>query len=136
MEMGDYREAAGLLPALRALDSYVPALAELTRIEGQNSDEAGVQASVERIAALGVPQANLAAEDQVRLAVALAIGGKLDLARSVLERCLGQWDERTLRSFTAGTLSDLLSLCDHLGVAFPDPALRAFASELLPPSLR
>jgi hypothetical protein len=136
MEMGRYADAEGMEPALRALDSYLPALAELTRIEGQSSDAAGVQATVERIAALGTPPAGLAAEDQVRVAVALAIGGKLDLARSALERCLAQIDERTLRHLTAGTLSDLLSLCDHLGVAFPDPALRTLAAALVPPSMR
>jgi len=136
MEMGRYAEAEGLEPGLRALDSYLPALAELARIEGQSSDAAGAQATVERIAALGTSPAGLEAEDQVRVAVALAIGGKLDMARSVLERCLAQIDERTLRRLTAGTLSDLLSLCDHLGVAFPDPALRAMAAALLPPSLR
>jgi len=136
MEMGSYKEAARLQPALRALDSYIPALAELTRIEGQGSDAAGVQAAVERIVSLGTPPADLPAEDQVRVAVALAIGGRLDLARPVLDRCLGRMDERTLRRLTAGTLSDLLSLCDHLGAAFPDPALRALANGLLPPSLR
>jgi hypothetical protein len=136
MEMGRYAEAEGMETALRSLGSYLPALAVLARIEGQSSDAAGVQATVERIAAVGTPPAGLAAEDQVRVAVALAIGGKLDLARSVLERCLAQIDERTLRHLTAGTLSDLLSLCDHLGVSFSDPALRTRAAELLPPSMR
>jgi hypothetical protein len=136
MEMGLYDHAAELQPALRGLDSYFPALAELTRIEGQRSDADGVENTVARIEALGTPPSDLAAEDQVRLAVALAIGGRLDPARRVLERCLDRMDEKTLRQFTAGTLSDLLSLCDHLGVAIPDPALRSLAAELLPPRLR
>jgi hypothetical protein len=136
MEMGRYAEAEAMEPALRGLDSYLPALAVLARIQGQASDASGVQATVARIGALGTPQAGLAAEDQVRVAVALAIGGDFDMARSALQRCLAQIDEKSLRRLTSGTLSDLLSLCDHLGVAFPDPALRARANGLLPPSLR
>jgi hypothetical protein len=136
MEMGRFDEAAGLQPALRALDSYFPALAELARIEGQRSDAAGVERTMERIEALGTPPNDLAAEDQVRLAVALAIGGRLEPARHVLENCLARMDEKNLRRLTAGTLSDLLTLCDHLQVAFPDPAIRRLAAEMLPPRLR
>ena len=136
VETGRTEEAARLQPALRALETHLPALAELARIQGQRGDAAGLEATMERIAAMGSPPADLDSEDQVRLAVALAIGGKLDAARPVLERCLARMDERTLRRFTAGTLSDLLSLCDHIGVAFPDPALRSLAVGLLPPRLR
>ena len=136
MEMGRPEAAADLLPALRALGSSLPALAELVRIEGQRSDAAAVEIALERIAALGTPPAALAPDDQVRLVVALAIGGRLDAARRELERCLEGMDEHSLRRLTAGTLSDLLSSCEHLGVTFPDPALRALAAQLLPPKLR
>ena len=136
MEMGRPEAAADLLPALRALDSSFPALAELVRIEGQRSDAAGVEIAMERLAALGPPPEGLAADDQVRLVVALAIGGRLDAARRELERCLERMDERSLRHLTAGTLSDLVSSCDHLGVTFPDPSLRSLAAQLLPPKFR
>jgi hypothetical protein len=136
METGHPDTAARLLPALRSLNDYLPALAEAARIQGQSGDAAGVEVTMDRIAAIGTIPRNLASEDQVLLAVALAIGGRIDPARQVMENCLQQMDERTLRRLTAGTLSDLLSLCDHLGISFPDPSLRALALKLLPPRLR
>jgi len=136
VETGRLEEAVRLEPALRSLGSYLPALAELVRIDGERSDAAGVEAAMKRIEALGAPASDLPAEDRVRIAVALAIGGKLEPARRVLEACLKRMDERTLRGLSAGSLSDLLSLCDHLGVAFPNPALRGLAAEMLPPKLR
>jgi hypothetical protein len=136
MEMGHLDEAAHLQPDLRRLDSYLPALAELARIQGELGDEAGVESTIARIAALGAAPADLAAEDQVRLAVALVIGGRLDAARQMLERCVQRMDERTLRHLTAGTESDLVSSCTHLGVSFPDSALQRLSAELVPPDLR
>jgi hypothetical protein len=136
VETGHPDKAARLQPALRRLDSYLPALAELVRIEGELGDETGVETTLEQIAALGPPPANLPAEDQVRLAVALAIGDRLDTARLVLERCVQQMDEADLRRLTTGTLADLLSSCSHLGVSFSNPALQRLAAELLPPDRR
>ena len=136
IELGHPEAARLFQPALSALEHSLPALAVLARVQEERGDDAGVEATMRRIEAEPLPPAGLEPEDQVRLAVALTIGGRLAAARQVLERCTRQLDERTLRHLSAGTLFDLLALEGHFRIALPDPTLRALAAELLPPNLR
>lgn len=73
---------------------------------------------------------------RVSLAVVLARGKRLDLAREQVQRCLAEITEARLRSLTTSSLYHLLVLNKALGVEITDPQLRALALELLPVEVR
>lgn len=73
---------------------------------------------------------------RVSLAVVLARGKRLDLAREQVQRCLAEITEARLRSLTTNSLYHLLVLNKALGVEIADPGLRTLAMELLPAEVR
>ena len=73
---------------------------------------------------------------RVSLAVVLAIGGRTDLARAQVERCLRGIDSVQLRFLTEESLYHLLLLARRYGVTLGDPALHALSLKLLPDALR
>ncbi len=73
---------------------------------------------------------------RVSLAVVLARGKRLDLAREQVQRCLAEITEVRLRSLTTNSLYHLLVLNKTLGLEITDPRLRALAMELLPAEVR
>ena len=66
----------------------------------------------------------------------LAIGGRTDLARAQVERCLRGIDSVQLRFLTEESLYHLLLLARRYGVTLGDPALHALSLKLLPDALR
>ncbi len=73
---------------------------------------------------------------RVSLAVVLARGNRLDLAREQVQLCLAEISDLRLRSLTTQSLYHLLVLTKAVGAEIADPTLRALALELLPAALR
>lgn len=73
---------------------------------------------------------------RVSLAVVLARGKRLDLAREQMQRCLAGVTEDRLRFLTTDSLYHLLVLNKTLGLEIADPQLRALALDLLPAEVR
>jgi len=73
---------------------------------------------------------------RVSLAVVLARGKRLDLARDQVQRCLAEVTEDHLRSLSTNALYQLLVLGKTVGVEIADPRLRALAVDLLPAGVR
>jgi hypothetical protein len=72
----------------------------------------------------------------VSLAIVLARGKRMDLARVQVQRCLKEIDEARLRSLTTYSLFHLLGLGKAFGLAIADPRLRDLSLDLLPTDLR
>jgi hypothetical protein len=79
---------------------------------------------------------SLAWDRRVSLAVVLAQGGREDLAREQVRRCLEKFDAARLRSLTTASLYRLLVMSKTFGLELPDPQLRELAAKLLPVELR
>lgn len=75
-------------------------------------------------------------ERRINLAAVLVRGGREDLARPQLERCLQQIDEAKVRALTTRSLFRLLVLCKKYRLEIGNEALRKIALELLPPDTR
>ncbi|AOS43563.1 hypothetical protein Verru16b_00610 [Lacunisphaera limnophila] len=73
---------------------------------------------------------------RVSLALVLARGNQLPLARVQAERCLAEISEDHLRTLPTNVLYQLLYLNRSFGLEIADPRLRALALELLPAKLR
>ncbi len=73
---------------------------------------------------------------RVSLAVVLARGKQVDLARDQVRRCLAEVDEAKLRWLTTGSLYRLQVLCRAFDMAIADQRLRELALDLLPGDLR
>lgn len=73
---------------------------------------------------------------RVSLAVVLARGKRLDLAREQMQRCLAEISGARLRSLTTNSLYHLLVLNKALGLEIADPQLRELALDLLPAGVR
>lgn len=73
---------------------------------------------------------------RVSLAIVLAKGNRLDLARGEVEHCLADVNETRLRTLTTDSLYRLLVLNRALGFEIADPKLRALALDLVPTTLR
>ncbi len=73
---------------------------------------------------------------RVSLALVLATGGRMPLAKIQAERALYDMTEPDLRALPEATLFQFLALCKRLGLAIEDPELLALALSLLPPQLR
>ncbi|HEY4248561.1 MAG TPA: hypothetical protein VGM64_17190 [Lacunisphaera sp.] len=79
---------------------------------------------------------NLPWDRRVSLSVALALGGKMDLARAQVQRCLKEINAARIRSLTTGSLYRLQVLGKAYGLTIADPTLRDLAQNLLPAELR
>ena len=73
---------------------------------------------------------------RVSLAIMLARGKQMDLAREQVRRCLKEVDEAKLRWLSTGSLYRLQVLCKAYGLPIADQRLRELARDLLPPELR
>ena len=73
---------------------------------------------------------------RVSLAVVLARGKRLDLARDQVRRCVAEMTEARLRSLSTNTLYQLLVLSKTVGVEITNTRLKALAFELLPAEVR
>jgi hypothetical protein len=111
------------------------ALAELEKAAGDVDAQASAFAAVLSSVAGGLDR-SLAWDRRVSLAVVLAQGGREDLAREQVRRCLEKLDASRLRSLTTASLYRLLVMSKTFGLELPDPKLRELAAKLLPVELR
>ncbi len=111
------------------------ALAELEKTAGDVDSQANAFAAVLSSVAGGLDR-SLAWDRRVSLAVVLAQGGREDLAREQVRRCLEKFDAARLRSLTTASLYRLLVMSKTFGLEWPDPKLSELAAKLLPVELR
>ncbi|HEY9155977.1 MAG TPA: hypothetical protein VIM69_12645, partial [Opitutaceae bacterium] len=138
LEMHHLDQAAFAGKALSKYPSDLGALVTLAELEkAQNDDEAfkKVFASLQSNLASGSDR-NMPWDRRVSLAVALALGGRVDLSEVQVRHCVEQIDADKIRDLTTGSLYHLLYLCSQYGVEIKDPELRALALKLLPAELR
>jgi len=79
---------------------------------------------------------SLAWDRRVSLAVVLALGGRGDLAREQVRRCMSETNEERIRFLTTGSLYHLLVLAKAYDLELHDPSLHSLAMKLLPSELR
>lgn len=128
--------ALQMLPVLERAAHYFPALVTLAYVQAKTGEAQQFSTTLAQVVENLSPGADLELEDRVRLAAVLRVGGRTDLAREQLRRCMTQLNESALRRLPAGTLADFMDLGEELGVRIPDPELRQLAARLLPPYLR
>ena len=136
MEQLDLAALAG--QALRRYPADVGALTARAQVEIARGDTAAFARTVELLqrrlssgADRGLPW-----DRRVSLAIMLARGKHMDLARDQVRRCLEDVDEAKLRWLTTGSLYRLHVLWKACGLAIPDQRLRGLALDLLPAELR
>jgi hypothetical protein len=111
------------------------ALAQLAKARG---DEEAFRRALHSIVSSLSAGANgtLAWDRRVSLAVALALGGREDLSRVQVRRCIGEISESRIRFLTTESLYHLLVLANRNGIEIANPGLHALALRLLPEKLR
>ena len=138
VEMGKLDDADAVAGRLRRYPGDVGALAAQAQVQSARGDTAGAGETLTtllaRLSAGG--DRFLPWDRRVSLAVVLARGGRYDLAREQVRRCVVDADEARLRSLSAGSLYDLLILAHSFRLDFADPNLRALSLDLLPGDLR
>jgi len=127
--------------ASRALMSYpadlgsLVALAQLAKARGDEEAFAKVFKSI--VSSLSRDSdRRLIWDRRVSLAVVLALGGRSDLSRAQVKRCVDEADEAHIRFLTTESLYHLLLLGKRSGVEISDPKLRALSLKLLPEAVR
>jgi hypothetical protein len=111
------------------------ALAQLAKARGDEEAFAKVFKSIVADVTGGSDR-RLMWDRRVSLAVVLALGGRSDLARVQVRRCVGEADEARIRFLTTQSLYYLLLVARRSGVEIPDTRLRALSLKLLPEELR
>lgn len=138
VEMDQLDLAASAAQALRRFPADPGALAARAQVENARGDMDGFARTVElllpRIS--GRAERTLPWDRRVSMAVVLALGQHMDLARAQVGRCLAEVDEGKLRSLSAESLYHLEVLGKIAGVGIADPRLRALALDLLPQDMR
>ena len=136
LETGQPDPGNQLAPMLARFGNDLAANVMLAGLESRRQDPAGFATAMAGVMARLRQAPSLPLDDHIHLVVVLTVGQQLELAREQLRLGVKKVDERSLRHLTPGTLSDLLSLCDGLGVDLPDPALKRLAASLVPPIRR
>jgi hypothetical protein len=138
VEMHLTDQAAYSSQALRRYPANLGALVALAQVEKARGDED------EFAKVFGALVSNLSSgsdrslpwDRRVSLAVVLALGGRGELSREQVRRCLAEADDADIRYLTTGSLYHLLVLAKHFELELPDPRLRALSVKLLPDELR
>jgi len=134
VEMDQLDLAKSAAWALRRFPVDLGALVARAQFENALGDTDGFGRTVDLL----VPRLSNEAERtlpwdrRVSLAVVLALGQHLDLARAQVRKCLDDIDEGKLRSLSAGSLYHLEVLSKMTGLGIADPHLRELALDLLP----
>jgi len=138
IEMGQLDLAASVGQGLRRFPADLGALVARLDVEVAVGDTAGYSQTFESLMTGLSKKADrfLPWDRRVSLAVMLARGKRVDLAREQMRRCLAEIDETKLRSLTTGSLYRLQVLTKAFGLEIADRRLRELALDLLPPSLR
>jgi hypothetical protein len=111
------------------------ALAQLAKASGAEEGFSKVFHSVLSNLSRGADR-NLAWDRRVSLATVLAIGGRNDLARRQVMRCVSEVNDAHLRFLTTESLYHLLVLCNRYGIEMTDPRMHELSLKLLPEKLR
>lgn len=111
------------------------ALAQYAKAAADDAELGRLLASIVSYVQVGADR-RLPWDRRISLAVILAIGGKEDLARTQVQRCLSLLNEERARTLTTGSLYHLMVLVRHFGLEITDPKTRALALKLLPAELR
>ena len=138
VEMGQLELATLAGQALRRYPADLGALVARAQVEIARGDTAGFAGTVEllqRRLSSGADRV-MPWDRRVSLAVVLARGKHMDLARDQVRRCLAEVDEAKLRGLTTGSLYRLQVLCKAFDLAIADQRLRQLALDLLPGDLR
>jgi hypothetical protein len=136
LELGRVEDAEKLAPALVNHADELPDLVMLAGIASRAHDADGFAAVFGQLLTELPHAGSLALDERIHLVVVLAVGQKLDLARTQLRQAMSQLDERGVRHLTSGERTDLLALSDALGVAWPTAELARLAQSLIPPDQR
>jgi hypothetical protein len=138
VEMDQSELAASAAQALRRYPADLGALVAQAQVENARSDMDGFARTVELLLPLisGQAERTLPWDRRVSLAVVLALGQRMDLAREQVRKCLADVDEGKLRSLSVGSLYHLEVLSKAAGLGIADLHLRGLALDLLPPTLR
>lgn len=128
------------LDRLRALLShvpdYLPALVSLARVQQSGGDAAGFGQTLARIRQVLVGAAPLGFEDQVDLAVVMALAEDPVQTRVQVTAALQQADERGLRRLLPDALINLVGLMQRLQLTTEYAGVYRLALDLLPPEAR
>ena len=139
LEMSRVDQAASVSQALEHFfPSDLGALVARSRVEHAQGDAVGLAHSLNEIET-GLARGDdntLLWDRRVSLAIALAEGKHLELAREQTRRCLAELDEARVRSLTTVSLYRLQVLGKAFGLGLPDPQLRTLAQALLPIEMR
>lgn len=134
VETGNLDLAAGADKALRRFQNDLSALVARAQIEIARGETEEFGRTIEslRQRLTGPDERSLPWDRRVSLAVVLAQGRHVDLAREEFRKCLTSVDEGKLRSLTTGSLYHLEILCKVFGEEITDPGLHQLALDLLP----
>ena len=138
LEIHDTEMSASINDTLKTYPTSLGALIGRAQIEKARGDTAAFEPVFATI------QQNLSNrldrllpwDRRVSLAEVLALGGRNDLAKPQVQRCLAELDESRVRSLDEGSLYRLLLLSRTLDVPVPKPGLRELAISLLPVETR
>jgi hypothetical protein len=137
VETGNLNFAASADKVLRRYQANISALVARAQVDiarGQTEEFANaLDALLPRLTGEG--ERALPWDRRVSLAVVLAQGRHLDLARKELQRCLEEADDERLRSLSTASLYHLEVLAKVLGMEIADARLRQLALDLLPPDM-
>jgi len=138
VEIGRLDQAAAVAVALRRFPANMGAWVARAQVEVAVGDTEGLAGSLKIL----MPRLGSGAirtlpwDRRVALAIVLAQGRRLDLAREQVRRCLVEINQPRLRALPTATLYRLLVLGRAFGFAIPDPKLREASLGLLPDDLR
>lgn len=138
VETGQVDLAGSVGEKLKRYPADLGALSALAQVELARGNHEAFASLLNKLIAYSARGADrtMAWDRRLSLAVVLAQGKRLDLARELIRRCLAEADEARLRSLTTNALLRLLTLKKLSGHEFPDPHLQELALGLLPPTLR
>ncbi len=138
IEMHETGAAALAGQALLRYPSDVGCMVAQAQLAAAQGDRAGFAKALRAI----VPNLsngadrNLAWDRRVSLSVVMAIGGRADLSRAQLARCLADADPEKIRALTTESLYHLLVLAKRFHLEVPGPGVQELAIGLLPSDLR
>ena len=137
-EMNQPELAASAGAALRRFPGDLGALVAQAQVEIALGDTDASSRTIDQMlhGISGGADRALPWDRRVGLAVVLAQGQHVDLARMEVMHCLADVDEARLRSLTGGSLFRLQALSSAFGLRIKDPRLHELALDLLPPGYR
>lgn len=138
IEMGQLESAKAAGETLRRYPADFSALIARAQLEAALRDPKAFSDSLDTIVRRIRARSDrlLPLDRRLSLAVVLARGQRMDLARTQVERCLEQLDERRLRFLTTHQQFHLLFLAHTLNLPFTDPRLHQLALDLIPAESR